>query len=411
MTHRFLFEEEELEKPRRKKKSDEKEIRKMVDVKVGEFSASIPESALKTVIAFIRELLMADMNTDDVIELIITQVKANGKPDEDVEKIRKILLAIKEKFDPEFINKIPTTFPFLAAVGKDSYLLKDLNPESLALLNYSKKQIGRGEVAIPLLFGIHTFVDPEDKSKKGTNAYDLIYNGNYADIKDFRTETNGKLVLTNEIRLGEPASKDFIDAANAVLAKNSNAVVNKLQAEDFVSQSAGAKKIVDALKQTLEKLSINKLKLMTHNDVKKELDDAITEITGILDTAASSTITTKYPGGFFTIDKDAIKIIQGSGFGFKRLPGGSRLVVAPTGLSLFKNGLKNEIDLRLDEVYTFIEEKTDAQMDTGEIEDIMSTEVPEESPDAGQEPEDMSEPVEDEQPITEMILRRLIRAL
>ena len=68
MTHRFLFEDQDTEvvqKRKRKKKvaeerPAEEEIRRRIDVSVGDFSAQIPESALDTVVAFIRELLMAD---------------------------------------------------------------------------------------------------------------------------------------------------------------------------------------------------------------------------------------------------------------------------------------------------------------------------------------------------------------
>jgi hypothetical protein len=190
MTRRFLFEEQEPEpKSKRKKVADsnlsDEQIRRMVDVNIGEFSAKIPESALETVISFIRELLMADMNTDDVIELIITQVSESGRSASEVDLIRKILRAIDDKFDPEFINKIPATFPFLAAMGADEFSLSELDRESMALLDFGSGHIGRGEVAIPLLFGIDKFAADNDADEgKGTKTYDLVYNGKEADIKD-----------------------------------------------------------------------------------------------------------------------------------------------------------------------------------------------------------------------------------
>ena len=424
----ILFEEQEVSAPRRKRKSTqdspaEEQIRRMVDVKVGEFSAEIPESALSTVISFIREILMAEMKTEDVIELIITQVKESGKTADEVEKIRKILNAINDKFDPEFVNKIPSTFPFLAAVDKSSFSLSELDPDSLSLLNFSKKQIGRGEVAIPLLFGIDTFVaaGDEDENRKGTKTYDLVYNGKTADIKDFRTETGGKLRLTNELRLGGPASGLFVTKANEGFDGSSIRFLRSLRADDFSGQAEGAAKIINAFKAVLAKMSLNKLKLMTQRDIKKEIvEDAVSEVVSILDKAARDTIEEKYGGGLFVINDEAIKVITSEGFSFKRLPGGAtnaRLVVAPENLNLFKNGLQKEITQRLDTLYDYIEGKTGKPADTGEIQDIgQGKQAPkgEQSQEPDTEPVEATpdvEPEPQEQPIAEMLLRRLIRSL
>jgi len=427
MTHRFLFEDQDTEvvqKRKRKKKvaeerPAEEEIRRMIDVSVGDFSAQIPESALDTVVAFIRELLMADMNTADVIELILTHVRESGRSAQDIELISKILKAIDKKFDPEFINKIPSTFPFLAAVGQDAYSLSSLNPESLTLLNFNKKKIGRGEVAIPLLWGIDKFAADDDTEQKGINSYDLVYKGQKADIKDYRTDTGGKLKDTKELRLGEPASDLFIEKANQGFASSPIKFVKNLEAADFTSQQTGADKIVELFIDELKTISIKKLKLMTKSDVEKEINDAINNIIKILDTAVRDTISTEYPGGFFTITELEIRIVLSTGFGFNRLPGGKRLVVSSVSdenpLTNFGKGLQQQVSSRLASIYEFIEAKTKKSMGSGTIQDVIKK-----TQDADQENKTPAAPPPVQQPaqsdaaqeeITESLLRRLIRSL
>ena len=383
----------------------EEQIRRMIDVRVGEFSAEIPESALDTVIAFIRELLKADMNTSAVIDLILTQVKESGRTPAEVEKIRSILNAIDKKFDPDFINKIPATFPFLAAVGKDAYQLSDLDADSLTLLNFHKKKIGRGEVAIPLLFGIDKFANDEDE-QKGTNSYDLVYDGKKADIKDYRTDTGGKLKDTKELRLGEPASDAFNEKANAGFQGSAVGFVKNLQAEDFISQQTGADKLIELFKEDLNDVSLGKLKLMTKSDVKKEINDAIAEIVRILDDAVHDTIEEKYPGGFFTITEKEIKIVLSTGFVFNRFPGAKRLTVSPSSdvnASNFSKGLLQQVTARLDDVYALIEEKSGKEIESGTIDDIVKKVQA-----ADQESESSND---QQQEIVESLLRRLIRSI
>lgn len=427
MTHRFLFEDEDTElvpkRARKKKVAEEtpaeKEIRRMIDVSVGEFSAQIPESALDTVVAFIRELLMADMNTTDVIELILTHVRESGRSAQEIELISKILNAIDKKFDPEFINKIPSTFPFLAAVGQDAYALSNLKPESLALLNFNKKKIGRGEVAIPLLWGIDKFAADDDTEQKGINSYDLVYKGQRADIKDYRTDTGGKLKDTKELRLGEPASDLFIENANQGFDSSPIKFVKNLEAADFTSQQTGSDKIVELFIDQLRSLSIKKLKLMTKSDVEKELNDAIDSIIKILDTAVRDTIGTEYPGGFFTISELEIRIVHNTGFGFNRLPGGKRLVVSSVSdenpLTNFGKGLRQQVNNRLESIYGVIEAKTKRPMNSGTIQDVIkkTQDAEQEGQAQGalptvQQPES-SDAAQEE--ITEALLRRLIRSL
>lgn len=424
----FLF--EEVQEPAQKRKRNKKvaeetpaeeQIRRMIDVSVGDFSAQIPESALDTVIAFIRELLMADLNTSDVIELILTQVREGGRSQAEVELIEKILRAIDKKFDPEFINKIPSTFPFLDAVGKDVYPLASLNPESLALLNFHKKKIGRGEVAIPLLFGIDKFAADDDTDQKGINSYDLVYNGQRADIKDYRKDTGGKLIDSKELRLGEPASDAFTDSATAGLASSPIAFVKDFAPKDFASQQAGANALIEAFKEQLDKIAPKKLGLMTKSDVKKELSDAVKNISQILDKSVRDVIEEKYPGGFFTITTTEIRIVQSAGFGFNRLTGGGkRLNVSPiteaNPVTNFAKGLQQQVDNRLASVYEFIEAKTKKQIDDGTIDDVIKNAqaADQETNLASMEQPVEREPAEDteqQQSITETLLRRLIRSL
>ena len=364
------------------------------------------------------EIQKVIIGQDDVIELILTQVRESGRTAQEIELISKILKAIDKKFDPEFINKIPSTFPFLAAVGQDAYALSNLNPESLTLLNYNKKKIGRGEVAIPLLWGIDKFAADDDTEQKGINSYDLVYNGKKADITDYRTDTGGKLKDTKELRLGEPASDLFIEKANQGFASSPIKFVKNLEAADFTNQQAGAERIVELFIEALEPMSIKKLKLMTKSDVEKELNDAIGNIIKILDTAVRDTISTEYPGGFFTISELEIRITLSTGFGFNRLPGGKRLTVSPVSetnpLTNFSKGLQQQVSSRLSSIYEFIESKTKKTMGAGTIQDVIKK--TQDADQEGKAPE-TSQAVQAELPdasqetITESLLRRLIRTL
>lgn len=406
----FLFEEQAPEKKRKKKDVSEvlpeEQIRRMIDVKVGDFSAEIPESALQVVIDFIRELLKADMNTEDVINLIMTQVENDGsKNEQEINIIRNVLKAIDQKYGADFINKIPTTFPFLAAMGSDSYPLSELDPESLALMNYGKDRIGRGEVAIPLLFGIDKFAADDDRDEgKGTKSYDLVYQGKEADIKDYRNLVNGKLVDQGLLRIGGPSSQLVIKEGNDLFKESSIDFVRNLKVEDFPGMSDGADAIIKTFKNNLTDIASKKLALMTRKDVKKELDNAVTEIVEILDAAVQNVITTKYPGGFFTIDEEKVKIVLGPGFEFYSCKkADKRIVLSPVEDRKFKNGLQKKIEQKIDEVVSFIEAKTGKPVDSGTIEDLTGSQETENDEEAPVEPVT--------QPVTEALLRKLIRSL
>jgi len=402
----FLFEDQTPEKKRKKKEvsavSPEEQIRRMIDVKVGDFSAEIPESALQAVVDFIRELLKADMNTEDVINLIMTQVENDGsKNDQEISIIRNVLKSIDQKYGADFINKIPATFPFLAAMGSDSYPLSELDAESLALMNYGKDRIGRGEVAIPLLYGIDKFAADDDRDEgKGTKSYDLVYQGKEADIKDYRNLVNGKLVDQGLLRIGGPSSQIVIKEGNELFKESSIDFVKYLKVEDFPGMADGADAIIKVFNSSLSDISSKKLALMTRQDVKKELDNAVTEIVEILDSAVQNVITAKYPGGFFTIDDKSVKIVPGSGFEFYSCKkADKRIVLSAVENRTFKKGLQKKIDQKIEDVISFITSKTGKEVDAGTIEDLQVRQEPAES-----------EPVGD-QPITEALLRRLIRAI
>jgi len=342
------------------------------------------------------------MNTEDVINLIMTQVENDGsKNDQEIGIIRNVLKAIDQKYGADFINKIPTTFPFLAAMGSDSYPLSELDAESLALMNYGKDRIGRGEVAIPLLYGIDKFAADNDRDEgKGTKSYDLVYQGKEADIKDYRNLVSGKLVDQGLLRIGGPSSQLVIKEGNELFKESSIDFVRYLKVEDFPGMTDGADSVIKYFENSLSDISDKKLMLMTRQDVKKELDNAIIEIVEILDTAVQNVITAKYPGGFFTIDDESVKIVPGSGFEFYSCKkADKRIVLSSVENRTFKKGLQKKIDQKIEDVISFITDKTGKAVDTGTIEDLGSRQEPAESYPAG------------DQPIAEVLLRRLIRAI
>lgn len=405
----FLFEEDKISPKSRKKKSEEEtptpeQVRKMIDVKVGDFSAEIPESALSTVVAFIRELLKADMNTDDVINLLMTQIENDGRHSNDkIALIRGILGAIGKKYGPDFINKVPATFPFLAAEDADSYPLSELDADSITLLNYGKDRIGRGEAAIPLLFGIDKFAADDDPDEgKGTKSYDLVYKGQAADIKDYRNLVGGKLVDQGLLRIGGPSSSNVISEGNVLFKENSIDFLHNLKVEDFTGFAAGSEAVINAFKNALTELSAKKLALMTKADIKKELDDGVAAITEVLDSAVQNVITEKYPGGFFTIDESNISIVPGSGFEFYACKADKRVVIAPVSARKFKNGLKGNVTKKTDEVIKFLEKKTGKPVEEGTIADLTANQ-PDEQETSQQQPA--------QQDIAESLLRSLIRSL
>lgn len=404
----FLIEDQGPPK-RRKKKSDgaapaADQVRKMVDVRVGDFSAEIPESALDTVVSFIRELLKADMNTDDVINLLMTQIENDGRHSPDkIDLIRRILDSIGKKYGPDFINKVPATFPFLAAEDADSYPMSELDADSLTLLNFSKDRIGRGEAAIPLLFGIDKFaVDDDPDEGKGTKSYDLVYKGKAADIKDYRNLADGKLVDQGRLRIGGPSSTNVIDEGNDLFKESSIAFLRNLKVEDFTGFSAGAAAVVKAFKNSLTELPAKKIELMTKADVEKELDDGVAAIADVLDSAVQNVLDDKYPGGLFTIDNTSISIVPGSGFEFYSCGADKRILMAPVSARRFKNGLRRNVSNKIDDVIEFLTQKTGKPVEEGTIADLAANQ-----PDGGEAVQ--LEPAQ--QDITETLLRRLIRSL
>lgn len=394
----YLNEEDsEISPAKRKKKKVDTEkseqIRQYVDIKIGDFEEKIPESALEVVISFIRELLMSEMDTKSVIKLIMTDEKLSGKPDDEIELIERILHALDDKYDPTFINKIPASFPFLAAMGSNSYPLSGLDAQSLSLLNFQKGQTGRGEIAIPLLFGIDKFATDDDDEGKGTKTYDLVYDGKRADIKDYRNVVKGELKNSGLIRIGGPSSAAVRDLGDDLLSKNPIDMIKDLKVKNFTGMEEAANFIVSRFKSEIGGLPASKIEILSVRDLKKELFDAADGIIKDLDDAVQTVIKDKYDGGFFTIDETEIKIVQGDGFEFYACKPDGRIVIAPVASRKFEKGLKSSLEKKIPDIVSYVEKKTGKPVESGEIE--IST------PDAG-----ISSGAD---ALVETILRRLIQ--
>jgi len=387
-----------------------------IDIVIGKgedkFQEKIPKSTLGLVVTFIRELLKDQMDPKDVIKLIMADPRVSSRNPEDVALIGEILAALSEKYDSSFINKIPVTFPFLDAVGKTTYDITNLDQASAALLNTKADQIGRGEIAIPLLFGIKTFKDPREVVKKGgTSSYDLVLNGKRCDIKDFRNESKkGGLVDTDLLRVGGPAGKMIRAKGNASLKSASNKYLHELRVEDFSGMKAGATVIIDCVKSYLLDLSDDELNVQTRSSIKLLIGTWANEILSYLDKAVHETITEKYDGGFFTIDSSTIDLVPGTGFDFYACKSSDqRIIVERAGVDIFRSGLLDQLNNMFDkEIVEYLEIEAGRKITTTDQNDSEPITAP--------RPEKKSEPV-DAQPaqepesaeaLTEMIIKRLL---
>ena len=386
-----------------------------VDIVIGKgddkFQEKIPKSTLGLVVSFIRELLKDQMDPKDVIKLIMADPRVAERSEEDVAEIEKILVALSEKYPASFINKIPVTFPFLGAVGKTEYALSNLDTPSTDLLNAKTNLIGRGEIAIPLLFGISTFKDPGAKVKKGTEPYDLIMGGKRCDIKDFRNEEgrSGALEDTDFLRLGGPAGKSMRSKGDNDLRMSKNEFISELRVEDFSGMKAGSEAILSCVKAYLHTLSDDELSVQTKGSLKRLTGMWANEILNILDKATSDAITEKYDGGFFTIDTAKITLVPGSGFEFYACKSSDqRIIISKANSDIFRKGLLSQLNKQFDEeVIGFLEREIGKPLtatEQGDEESIIAPR-PEKKPATPEEPEQAAEPTED---LTEMIIRRLL---
>jgi hypothetical protein len=417
----YLFEESSQDNVEFDEPSDSGDH--FVDIVIGsgedKFQEKIPKSTLGLVVTFIRELLRDQMDPEDVIKLIMADPRVSLRKDEDKTLIGDVLKALSEKYDSSFINKIPVTFPFLAAVGKTSYDLAGLDEPSKLLLNSKADQIGRGEIAIPLLFGIKTFKDPNEKVKKGgTSAYDLVLNGKRCDIKDFRNEIDGELKDTKLLRVGGPAGKLIRAKGNASLKSASNKYLHELRVEDFSGMKAAAEAILECVKSYLLDLSAAEIAVQTQGSVKQLIGLWAGEILSYLDKAVQDAITEKYDGGFFTIDSSKIELVPGSGFDFYACKSSDqRIVISRSTEDVFRSGLLAQLNSMFDEKIVKHLEKEPGKslkaVDKNDSEPIKAPrppkepETPETEVPEMPEQEPATEP-ESDAALTESVIRRLL---
>ena len=386
-----------------------------IDIVIGKgedkFQEKIPKSTLGLVVTFIRELLKDQMDPKDVIKLIMADPRVSSRKPEDVTLIGEILEALSEKYDSSFINKIPVTFPFLDAVGKTTYDIANLDQASTTLLNTKADQIGRGEIAIPLLFGIKTFKDPREVVKKGgTSSYDLVLNGKRCDIKDFRNEVKKELLETELLRVGGPAGKLIRSKGNASLKSASNKYLHELRVEDFSGMKAGATVIIDCVKSYLLDLSDDELNVQTRSSIKLLVGTWANEILSYLDKAVHETITEKYDGGFFTIDSSKIDLVPGTGFDFYACKSSDqRIIIERSGADIFRSGLLAQLNNMFDkEIVEYLEKESGRKITTTDQNDSEPIKAP--RPEKKPEPVDAQPAQEPEsaEALTEMIIKRLL---
>ena len=395
-----------------------------VDITIGDgddkFQEKIPKSTLGIVVSFIRELLRDQMDPDDVIKLILTDPRVASRSKEDVDLIKEILKALKEKYTGYFINKIPVTFPFLAAVGQTSYDISGLDKPSLDLLNASADQIGRGEIAIPLLFGISTFRDPKEKARQGTAPYDLMLGKKRCDIKDFRNEDDGELKDTKFLRLGGPAGKSMRTLGDNSFRTSKNKYLSELRVDVFSGMKTGADAILSCIKSYLHDLTQDELKVQTKGSLKRLVGMWTIEVLNILDTAVQQAITEKYDGGFFTIDTQKIELVPGDGFEFYACKSSDqRIIITKATSDIFRKGLLNQLNKMFDEeVIGYLEREIGTPLVSTEIGDneTIIAPRPEKKPEAVKTDAEQdatatgasteTAPTEE---LTEAILRRLLK--
>jgi hypothetical protein len=395
-----------------------------IDIVIGKgedkFQEKIPKSTLGLVVTFIRELLKDQMDPKDVIKLIMTDPRVSSRKPEDVTLIGEILEALSEKYDSSFINKIPVTFPFLAALNKTTYDITNLDEPSRALLNTKADQIGRGEIAIPLLFGIKTFKDPKEVVKKGgTSSYDLVLNGKRCDVKDFRNESKkGGLVDTDLLRVGGPAGKLIRAKGNASLKSASNKYLKELRVEDFSGMRAGAEALIGCVNSYLRDLSVDEHNVQTRSSIKNLIGTWANEVLSYLDKAVHESITEKYDGGFFTISSSTIDLVPGTGFDFYACKSSDqRIIVERSGVDIFRNGLIDQLNNMFDEkIVKYLENEVGRSITTVDKNDSepikaprppKEPETPETEVPEVPEQEPATEP-ESDAALTESVIRRLL---
>jgi len=271
----------------------------------------IPQSMEKAIISLIEESTKIENNTslnDDILK--ITKKLCRRYTKEEKNKIAQVLFSIGKKFGMQTVKQIPHTFPFLNAIDKLEYDLMSLDAGSRYILNWTRGQTGRGEIAVALLWGITDFdKSKEDDEKYHSKSYDLILaDGNQCDVKDYRwfsTETNS-FKFDSRIRLGSTSSKLLIDKIDKRLksALNFNSSISRfggIATSDFTSQKA-----------LIEKLCEN----IFYNTPlgKDQISYAINHLFDVLDEDVSYALNEVYPGGIFTISDSLIKFHSSNDF-------------------------------------------------------------------------------------------------
>jgi len=421
----YLFEESSQDNVAFDEPSDADD--NFIDIVIGKgkdkFQERIPKTTLGLVVTFIRELLRDQMDPKDVIKLIMTDPSVSSRAPAEVTLIGQVLEALSEKYDSSFINKIPVTFPFLAAVNKTEYDITNLDAPSKELLDTKADQIGRGEIAIPLLFGIKTFKELNDK-KGGTSSYDLVFKDKRCDVKDFRNESKkGGLVDTDLLRVGGPAGKLIRAKGNASLKSASNKYLKELRVEDFSGMRAGAEAIIGCVNSYLLDLSVAEHNVQTRSSIKDLIGKWANEVLSYLDKAVHESITEKYNGGFFTISSSKIKLMPGTDFDFYACKSSDqRIIVERSGVDIFRNGLIDQLNNMFDEkIVKYLENEAGrsiTSVDKNDSEPIKAprppkspdepeTETPETEVPEVPEQEPVSEP-ESDAALTETVIRRLL---
>lgn len=271
----------------------------------------IPQSMEKAVIALVSDLVKVDDSlsiNDETLKIVKKLGRKYSKKEK--QKIAAVLNAIGKKFGIQTLKQVPYTFPFLSATNSDEFSLKDFDAGSRHILNWTRGQLGRGEIAVALLWGITEFDKSKDDDEKyNSKSYDLILDsGKQCDVKDYRwfsTETNS-FKFDSRIRLGATSSKIIVDKVDKRLksALNFSSTISRfggLKISDFTSQKTFAEKIIETsfYQTTLNTdnmiMLLQQLFVQIDEDVKYALNDV-------------------YPGGIFTISDELIKFHKTNDF-------------------------------------------------------------------------------------------------
>jgi hypothetical protein len=371
----------------------------VINVSVGDTRfEGIPVSAYDTLVQLVREILKGVMTPEDVIESILKDPSVQDLGDAKVDTLRKVLRAINDKFGQIAINKIPHDFPFLSAEDATSYSLSSLNSASKDLLNYEPGLSGRGEIAIALLFGIHEFQEEnqnEAESKKTTKSYDLVYNKQRCDVKDFRylSSKTGKFSPNPIARLGVPAGNAIITDADEKIKKLPVSLYNEnITTKSFSSQESGFDAILKSYKSYLNSLSADDKANITPDRIKSDLNGFIDSVVDALNSVAVSVLEDKYPGGFFTITMTEVKLEPPEAFEFHSCKS-NRVQVTPKSRETLRNGMKSMIDSSVSELVDLLPNRPS---------------IPDENQSQQVEPPSDSAK---ENEITEALIRKIIRLI